>query len=1262
MISKSKLFTISILTILFLSMFVGVWQIKPAHATTGTLGNTSGSYDGADGVSGTTSAVAGAFQAVSSGEVYQMTAIVKNEFGTATNCTLAIWNGTSSEADTMIGVSEQKAITNSAAQNITFTMVTNATITNGDWYWLGMSGATSVSVYWHYQSSGGIAHKTADTVFAVDEPWGTTSIDYTPRKLCIYATYVATTDEPPTIQYFDVSTMQGGTSCQIHAYIIDDVGVSGSIMQSNVTGTAVNQTWVSGSTGSWYGTLPAAYSVTNFTCYANDTANQWSTSTFYLRSSFGWFGDYFEEENSSWVNTPYGASSITLSSTWAYSGEYSARINETATGFPAMSNTTTSDDMTEGATVFSYCYAKWDTFSTTQTLCTSGILEARNTSANVIGYVDIESTDTGATWHWGLRAFNMTPPHTGWANYTVFTDKPAVVAGSDYKVVMAYNHTNTMQWLWLWVNDTFLGYITNPSDFDYWQNTLYCGAAKNGYQYLKSFLYIDDIQMGYAYPSEGAPPSMQKPELVLHTVDDKIYFANDTECRLRGVNYGSFGDITGPTGGNYATMYASYNTMFASLSALDINVVRIMIICDWWSQNFRGQINYVNSSYVTDQINTDRPYFQDNVRAFLDAGLNNNIYVVVSKWTPDYDTYNGHADTPIPTNTFTDSGDFLQWHLDFLTEYGNYSNLILEMYNEPSGTTYYDTNMQAFEDCIVGVRAAGYDTLFIWQWGYFLGFEGTPAGSVNHNDNWFLDALALSSTDTNIVYSAHLYDPSWLNPHTTDTVYDWINETWAAGDASTHNVPLFCGELGATLGNDEAELFYPVALNVMNEYNINYVGFTWSSGTTGWSMYSGTEALPEPLTYTGSLFMRSLADEIFAFSTLNISSIPSTSSTITMNGTTNQMPFSKEIVDGVYNLTVPDQISKFTHNSFAGDTTIYTDGQTYNAYTYAFNITVPAPINISYIYIYTLLSGNVKIAFFSSAIKTVSGFPANSLLPDTPIMESAITAVTANNWCRINFTETEFAAGVYYISTKGSAHQIFAGYQTSEMSDYDGVFAYESYVVDFTETFNVGGYVRAHLSMYIPSAPISTSDYTFSSFNNTVFIPSLIITLAGDQTITVYYDSIAITITSPTNTTYTTSTVPVQLSASGGTIDTILWNCTYTNGTVAYANTVYTVETSMTLGNGSYIFNAFANNTDGNWDEETVTFTVAIPAISSSTLGYQLSQGAIAAAGFMGIVMLLGMVYVVAEGKDVKFAVMFAVGEVLLLVTMLILSQLAILG
>jgi hypothetical protein len=249
--------------------------------------------------------------------------------------------------------------------------------------------------------------------------------------------------------------------------------------------------------------------------------------------------------------------------------------------------------------------------------------------------------------------------------------------------------------------------------------------------------------------------------------------------------------------------------------------------------------------------------------------------------------------------------------------------------------------------------------------------------------------------------------------------------------------------------------------------------------------------------------------------------------------------------------------------------------------------------------------------------------------------------------------------------------------------------------------------------------------------------------------------AVTVTITSPTNTTCASSSVSVSLSASGGTVDTILWNCTFTNGTVAYANTVYTVATSMTLGNGTYIFNARANNTLGEWDEETVMFTVAIesappasvtlvitsPAnttytsstitislsasggtidviwwniqfenaswlyvenqtytvatsvtidenvtatfhgyanntdgnsddgsvvftvyIVPNTVGYQLGQAAIAAAGMLGIVMLLGMVYVALEGKDTKYAVMLAVGEVLLLVTMLMLSQLPILG
>lgn len=119
------------------------------------------------------------------------------------------------------------------------------------------------------------------------------------------------------------------------------------------------------------------------------------------------------------------------------------------------------------------------------------------------------------------------------------------------------------------------------------------------------------------------------------------------------------------------------------------------------------------------------------------------------------------------------------------------------------------------------------------------------------------------------------------------------------------------------------------------------------------------------------------------------------------------------------------------------------------------------------------------------------------------------------------------------------------------------------------------------------------TDWTWASTTH-------IVTVVGSDNVTLAYIeggvTVTVTIASPINATYTVSSVPVQISASGGTIDKIWWNCTYTNGTVAYANTVYTIATSMTLGNGSYIFNARANNTLGEWDEATVTFTVAISA------------------------------------------------------------------
>lgn len=107
------------------------------------------------------------------------------------------------------------------------------------------------------------------------------------------------------------------------------------------------------------------------------------------------------------------------------------------------------------------------------------------------------------------------------------------------------------------------------------------------------------------------------------------------------------------------------------------------------------------------------------------------------------------------------------------------------------------------------------------------------------------------------------------------------------------------------------------------------------------------------------------------------------------------------------------------------------------------------------------------------------------------------------------------------------------------------------------------------------------------------------LTMGTDRAVYAMFDyngisTIVLTVTSPTNRTYPSSTVSVQLSAVGGTIDKTVWNCTFSNSTVVYATQVYVGATSMTLENGTYVFKARANNTDAQVDEKTVYFSVQI--------------------------------------------------------------------
>ena len=141
---------------------------------------------------------------------------------------------------------------------------------------------------------------------------------------------------------------------------------------------------------------------------------------------------------------------------------------------------------------------------------------------------------------------------------------------------------------------------------------------------------------------------------------------------------------------------------------------------------------------------------------------------------------------------------------------------------------------------------------------------------------------------------------------------------------------------------------------------------------------------------------------------------------------------------------------------------------------------------------------------------------------------------------------------------------------------------------------------------WTPNSGNTRQDFSIDNVNQTTTTSPISVTMSAHRNVTAYFSGspppIVLTVTSPTNTTYPYSIVSVSLSATGGTVDKIVWNCTYTNSTVVYSNQTYTVATSMTLLTGSYIFHAVANNTDGNIDALTVWFSVSLSGGSNQLI------------------------------------------------------------
>lgn len=134
---------------------------------------------------------------------------------------------------------------------------------------------------------------------------------------------------------------------------------------------------------------------------------------------------------------------------------------------------------------------------------------------------------------------------------------------------------------------------------------------------------------------------------------------------------------------------------------------------------------------------------------------------------------------------------------------------------------------------------------------------------------------------------------------------------------------------------------------------------------------------------------------------------------------------------------------------------------------------------------------------------------------------------------------------------------------------------------------------------WTPSGGSSRQDFSINGANQTTTTSPIQVNMTADKVCIAYFSGIppvVVTVSAPTNTTYYSSTISISLSASGGTISVIWWNCKNGTSWIYGSNQTYTVPTSMTgfVNGTAYTFYAWANNTLGSEDEATVGFTVTI--------------------------------------------------------------------
>lgn len=339
---------------------------------------------------------------------------------------------------------------------------------------------------------------------------------------------------------------------------------------------------------------------------------------------------------------------------------------------------------------------------------------------------------------------------------------------------------------------------------------------------------------------------------------------------------------------------------------------------------------------------------------------------------------------------------------------------------------------------------------------------------------------------------------------------------------------------------------------------------------------------------------------------ISLNSSPAPTATVTFQGlaqTTNTLGFSFNVSSSYTLSAISAYVATTMYPTSLGisSTTVSTGG--YYPFMY-FNgpYTLNSSVTISLLGFYAGITGSVRLAIYNESTYVISGWGAGTNEhPYCLETYSSSTYCVANTWTQISVSTVTLPAGDYFIAASFDTNKILATYTSGSYSYYGrGQYITQAYGTAFNSTLStVEGAVNFDFCSFAESSPTTLVPYSFSQWEDGSTSLSRTLSMANitsNGTFTASYIGStypSITIIYPLNTTYVATTIPINFTASGGTIDQMWWNIQYSNGSWVYAmNQTFTVATSVTLTVGSYTAYEYANNTLGNVGYSTVTFSV----------------------------------------------------------------------